>query len=76
LQPDHINELDCDRKRPEGEDSVSDSAILSAAYKKLRKTRAQAIAQATRRKNAINLRINLRATKSVSYLVKTAGLVS
>jgi hypothetical protein len=46
LQPDHVNEPDFDEKSAEGEDSASDSAILSVTYKKLRKTRPEAIAQA------------------------------
>jgi hypothetical protein len=43
LQPDHVNELsDFHEKRAEGENSVSDSAILNLPYKKLRKTGAAA----------------------------------
>jgi hypothetical protein len=42
LQPDHVNEPDFDGKRAEGENGVSDSAVLSLPYKKLRKTGAAA----------------------------------
>jgi hypothetical protein len=35
LQPDHVNEPDFDGKLAEGENGVSDSAILSVRYKKL-----------------------------------------
>jgi hypothetical protein len=48
LQSDHVNEPDFDEKIAEGENSISDSAILSVTYKKVRKTHAEAIAQATR----------------------------
>jgi hypothetical protein len=77
LQSDHVNELpDFDEKTAEGEDSVSDSAILSVTYKKLRKTHVEATARTMRCKNAIKFRVSSRATKSVSYLIKATDFSS
>jgi hypothetical protein len=77
FQPDHVNELpDLTRGCRGRRRSISDSAILSVTDKKLRKTHTEAIAQAMRCKNAIKLRVMLRATKSVSYLVKAPDLSS